>query len=183
MKFVALATVTIQASALFVQKSHTHFGGNRVNRTDPVDRDYAPDESGRCAGRLRCIKVTSLPKNYCYETHQVNWCKDYVNQPACIQADNYEIYISDMEKTDVQSGRPGFGRDSLEIECDKTRGHSTFPKGNVNWSPPCKDNTIAGRCTTWNTGGTNLCPICGDGSAGQDGGAAADNDVTGGGLR
>lgn len=101
------------------------------------------------------------------DENQPNWCADYYGKPACIQSDNYEIYI---EK---------HGRDSLEVECSKTRGMSSFPQQDVNWSPTCKDMSAAGLCPTWNTGGNVKCPICGD-TKGQDGGAAKDNDVIGG---
>lgn len=161
MQLFACAIFVIQASTLSIHKSSTQL------LTDPVDNEYEPDEQGRCMGRLRCIKVNNLPGNYCFETNQVNWCQNYTGQPACIQANNYDTWITKH------------GRDSLEVECSKTRGHSTFPSNDVNWSPTCKDNTMAGLCPTWNTGGNDKCPICGA-TAGQDGGAAADNDVIGG---
>lgn len=145
-------------------KNGTHISQSVVDGLSEDDDLKGPDQFGECKGRLRCIKVLALPADYCFRTMQVNWCADYIGQPACIMALNYMTYV-DWADNNEDSGFYQAGRSSLDVSCSgdrgkDTRGSSTFPVNSVNWSPSCKDTTEAGRCDKWNGGGTTKCPQC-----------------------
>lgn len=60
-----------------------------------------------CEGNtMRCIYTHTLPEDYCRVTGQPPWCKNYVNEPACLMVENYDKYVafkgndnSNMDKT------------------------------------------------------------------------------------
>jgi len=60
-----------------------------------------------CEGNtMRCIYTHALPEDYCRVTGQPPWCKNYVNEPACLMVENYDLYVeykgndnNNMDKT------------------------------------------------------------------------------------
>ena len=125
-----------------------------VSKLKEYDDDaYAPDEQGSCVGRLRCIKVLSLPPTYCADTHQVNWCKDYIGGPACLLAENYDIYVTKHARNQTKL-------DEFEVDCAGTRGDSSVERQNVNWTPRCKSLDLSGFCESFNGGSDVKCPMC-----------------------
>lgn len=143
--------------------------------------------NGTCAGNtMRCVYVHELPGNFCVKTHQPNWCVDYEGKPACIMVKNYDLYVGTlMEEGETEADARGkLSGDHHDLQCAGTRGWGKPANLDGDTLPSCKSAEEVGRCDGHFDGKKYDCPSCGN-KKGQDGGAAADNDVigVGGGVR
>merc|ERR1719159_2391895 len=68
--------------------------------------------SGTCADsdHIHCVKVASLPADFCTTTGQSNWCASHVGEPWCICGWAYDNYANIHGK-------------SLQVDCAGTAAH------------------------------------------------------------
>mmetsp|Transcript_121870 Transcript_121870/g.191272 ORF Transcript_121870/g.191272 Transcript_121870/m.191272 type:complete len:128 (+) Transcript_121870:49-432(+) len=59
--------------------------------------------SGTCADTdaVHCVKVASLPEDFCFVTNQPNWCAAHVGQPWCICNWAYTSYTSSGKQLSI----------------------------------------------------------------------------------
>ena len=152
-----------------------------------ADSELAPLEGSCEHNTMRCIYVHELPDDYCHKTNQVNWCVDYYGKAACVMVKNYDKYVDAMmdEGSSEEEAREKLSGETAaekEAQCFSTRGWGIPNPANLKKDlPSCKSRNTYGTCQSHAGDKSYKCPGCGDGKA-RDGGAAADNDVMGGGM-
>ena len=92
------------------------------NRTRTAPTGVAlPKHSARCttdscdADPVHCVKLSSLPADFCQVTGQGNWCASHVGQPFCVTTHKYAQYAS--------------GQHYAAVDCAGTASHCKSQAG------------------------------------------------------
>jgi len=75
---------------------------------------------------MRCIYTHALPYDYCMVTNQEPWCKNYVDQPACLMVENYDLYVKHKGNPNTGMEKNCDERDQSAIDCELDWGNSGY---------------------------------------------------------